>query len=61
MGIFTYELLGKSYYTKNKGFSQSIDMNDVRMGRVIKKEKKPRIFYVSEVLKTVNRKKAEYQ
>lgn len=56
MGIFTYELLGKSYYTKNKGFSQSIDMNDVRMGRVIKKEKKPRIFYVSEVLK-----KAEYQ
>lgn len=36
-------------------------MNDVRMGRVIKKEKKPRIFYVSEVLKTANRKKAEYQ
>lgn len=29
---------------KIKGFSQSIDMNAVRMGRVIKTEKKTRIF-----------------
>lgn len=37
-------------------------MNALRMGCVIKTEKKTRIFYVSEVLKTVNRKtKPEYQ